>query len=55
MNPLEDRLQEYPSTSSGQALAQFDDEPGIALSLKRSTYQNNLLAESERRGTVSGR
>src|SRR5690606_39467334 len=35
MTPLEDRLQEY--------LSQFDDEPAIAPSLKRSTYLEQLL------------
>jgi len=44
MNPLENRLQEYPSTSSGQALSQFDDEPAMAPSLKRGeTFQAGIV------------
>lgn len=38
MNPLEDRLQEY--------LSQFDDEPVIASSLKRSAYLEQLLLQA---------
>lgn len=38
MNPLEDRLQEY--------LSQFDDEPEMAPSLKRSTYLEQLLCQA---------
>ena len=41
MNPLEDRLQEY--------LSQFDDEPAIAPSLKRSAYLEQQLLQA---GTV---
>jgi len=38
MNPLEDRLQEY--------LSQFDDEPVVAPSLKRSAYLEQLLTRA---------
>ncbi|MCZ7673811.1 MAG: hypothetical protein M5U34_45175 [Chloroflexi bacterium] len=38
MNPLEDRLQEY--------LSQFDDEPEMAPSLKRSAYLEQLLCQA---------
>ncbi|MAU00675.1 MAG: hypothetical protein CL608_26320 [Anaerolineaceae bacterium] len=38
MNPLEDRLQEY--------LSQFDDEPEMAPSLRRSAYLEQLLRQA---------
>lgn len=39
MNPLEDRLHDY--------LSQFDDEPVVAPSLKRSAYLEQLLRQAE--------
>jgi hypothetical protein len=51
MNPLEDRLHEYASTndlrsSLSTGLAQFDDEPMPALSLRRLAYHDRLLMDA---------